>query len=201
LRRQGLKAPIIVIAQDASEDDVVQALDAGANDFVIGAARFAEIAARIRSQQRSYRDRTDVPLTIGPFVFRPIARQLELKNRLRIRLTEKESALLRFLYRAGGRPVARNTLLREVWGYHGETDTHTVETHIYRLRRKIEAGAGPNTLLLNDEGGYRLALTPAVSAPGPRPHTLDRGDSFTTFAYGPNRTRPVAQVSLVEQGT
>ena len=56
----------------------------------------------------------------------------------KIRLTEKETSILKYLYRAGDRPVGRDTLLGEVWGYNAGVTTHTLETHIYRLRQKIE---------------------------------------------------------------
>jgi DNA-binding response OmpR family regulator len=77
------------------------------------------------------------------------------KNR-RIRLTEKEAAILKFLYRAGTRAVARQVLLNEVWGYNAAVTTHTLETHIYRLRQKIEPDPANARLLVTEGGGYRL---------------------------------------------
>ena len=91
------------------------------------------------------------------YTFRPAAKVLQdtVKNR-RIRLTEKECSILKFLYRAGGRPVARQVLLNEVWGYNAAVTTHTLETHIYRLRQKIEQDPANASLLLTEGGGYRL---------------------------------------------
>jgi DNA-binding response OmpR family regulator len=74
----------------------------------------------------------------------------------RIRLTEKEAAILKFLYRAGARAVARQVLLNEVWGYNAGVSTHTLETHIYRLRQKIEPDPTNVRLLITEGGGYRL---------------------------------------------
>ena len=90
-------------------------------------------------------------------MFRPSAKLLmEPARNRKIRLTEKESAILKYLYRAGGRPVGRQVLLNEVWGYNSAVTTHTLETHIYRLRQKIEPDPANARLLLTEGGGYRL---------------------------------------------
>ena len=73
-----------------------------------------------------------------------------------MRLTEKETAILRYLYRAGQRPVSRETLLQEVWGYNSGVTTHTLETHIYRLRQKVEKDAASPAILVTESGGYKL---------------------------------------------
>ena len=77
-------------------------------------------------------------------------------NARKVRLTEKETAILRFLYRAGQLPVSRETLLQEVWGYNSGVTTHTLETHIYRLRQKIEKDAANPEILVTEAGGYKL---------------------------------------------
>jgi DNA-binding response OmpR family regulator len=119
--------------------------------------RLAELTARLRAQIRAHETSEDAVLVIGPYHFRPGSRSLHdpLENR-RIRLTDKEAAVLKYLYRSGGKPVGRQTLLREVWGYAKGASTHTVETHIYRLRRKIEPEATSVRILVNEDGGYRL---------------------------------------------
>jgi DNA-binding response OmpR family regulator len=158
MRRGGLRMPIIMMTGHTSEQDVVRGLDAGANDYVTKPFRLAELAARLRAQIRAHETSDDAVLVIGPYHFHPGARTLHdpLANH-RIRLTDKETAVLKFLYRTGGKPVARRTLLREVWGYAKGASTHTVETHIYRLRRKIEPEPGSVRILVNEDGGYRLA--------------------------------------------
>ena len=163
LRERGLMVPILLLAADGSEAEVVRGLDAGANDFVAMPIRHAELVARLRAQIRAYETSEDAVLTIGPFQFRPATRILQNRQTSeRVRLTDKEAAVLKFLYRAE-EVVPRTTLLHEVWGYNARATTHTVETHIYRLRRKIEPNPGEIALLVNEGGGYRLR----VGAPCP----------------------------------
>lgn len=157
LRAQGVKAPIIMLTGSAEESDIVRGLDSGANDYLAKPFRLSELLARLRAQLRSFENSEDAVFTIGPYVFRPAAKQLlePVKNK-RIRLTDKEAAILKFLYRAAGKPVARQVLLNEVWGYNAAVTTHTLETHVYRLRQKIEPDPAIARLLLTEGGGYRL---------------------------------------------
>ena len=157
LRRQGMRMPIIMLTGSDDEADVVRGLDAGANDYIAKPFRLAELLARVRAQLRIFENSEDAVFTIGPYTFRPSAKLLQepAQNR-RIRLTEKEAAILKFLYRAGTRPVARQVLLNEVWGYNAAVTTHTLETHIYRLRQKIEPDPANARLLVTEGGGYRL---------------------------------------------
>ena len=165
LRRAGMRMPIIMLTGSDEESDVVRGLDAGANDYIAKPFRLAELLARLRAQVRIFENSEDAVFTIGPYTFRPSAKLLQepVKNR-RIRLTEKEAAILKFLYRAGTRPVARQVLLNEVWGYNANVTTHTLETHIYRLRQKIEPDPGNARLLVTEGGGYRLDPTGIVIA-------------------------------------
>ncbi len=157
LRRAGFRMPVVMLTGADSEADVVSGLDAGANDFIVKPFRLNELLARIRAQLRGYDSSEDAVFKVGPYLFRPSAKQLhdQAKGR-RIRLTEKEAAILKFLYRAGGRPVPRTVLLNDVWGYNSNVTTHTLETHIYRLRQKIEPNPAETRLLLTEAGGYRL---------------------------------------------
>ncbi|HTR17323.1 MAG TPA: response regulator transcription factor [Acetobacteraceae bacterium] len=157
LRRQGLRMPIIMLTGSDDEADVVRGLDSGANDYIAKPFRLNELLARLRAQLRIFENSEDAVFTIGPYTFRPSAKLLQepVRNR-RIRLTEKEAAILKFLYRAGTRPVARQVLLNEVWGYNAAVTTHTLETHIYRLRQKIEPDPTNARLLVTEGGGYRL---------------------------------------------
>lgn len=163
LRRDGFKQPILMLTGADTEADAVRGLDSGANDYVTKPFRFGELVARLRAQLRIFENTEDATFAIGPYLFRPAAKLLveEAKNR-KIRLTEKESAILKFLYRAGGRPVGRQILLNEVWGYNAAVTTHTLETHIYRLRQKIEPDPSQARLLLTEGGGYRLDATATV---------------------------------------
>ena len=160
LRRQGLKIPIIMLTGADAEQDVVRGLDAGANDYIAKPFRLNELLARLRAQLRVFDNSEDAVFLIGPYTFRPSAKLLlEPARNRKIRLTEKESAILKYLYRAGGRPVGRQILLNEVWGYNSAVTTHTLETHIYRLRQKIEPDPTNSRLLLTEGGGYRLDAT------------------------------------------
>ncbi len=157
LRRQGLRMPVIMLTGSDDEVDIVRGLDAGANDYIAKPFRLGELLARLRAQLRIFENSEDAVFTIGPYTFRPSAKLLQepTRNR-RIRLTEKEAAILKFLYRAGKRPVPRQVLLNEVWGYNAAVTTHTLETHIYRLRQKIEPDPTNARLLVTEGGGYRL---------------------------------------------
>ena len=157
LRRLGLKMPIIILTGSDDDHDVVRGLEAGANDYIAKPFRLAVLLARLRRQLSTFENSEDAVFPIGPYVFRPAAKLLEerTKNK-RIRLTEKEAAILKYLYKAGTRPVARQVLLNEVWGYNAAVTTHTLETHIYRLRQKIEKDPGSAELLVTEAGGYKL---------------------------------------------
>jgi len=157
LRRDGKRMPIIMLTGADSEDDVVRGLDAGANDYIAKPFRLTELLARLRAQLRVFDNSEDAVFSIGPYLFRPAAKLLlEAVSNRKVRLTEKESAILKHLHRAGGRPVGRQILLNEVWGYNSAVTTHTLETHIYRLRQKIEADPPSPRLLMTESGGYRL---------------------------------------------
>jgi DNA-binding response OmpR family regulator len=156
MRERGIKAPVIMLTASAEESDVVRGLESGANDYIAKPFRINELLARLRAQMRAFETSEDAVFQIGPYSFRPSARQLLDPNGRRIRLTDKEAAILKFLYRASGRPVSRQLLLGEVWGYNAAVTTHTLETHIYRLRQKIEPDTAVSRLLITEGGGYRL---------------------------------------------
>jgi DNA-binding response OmpR family regulator len=163
LRRLGHKMPIVIVADSGETIDIVRALDAGANDYLTRPLRLNELLARLRAQLRSFDNTEAAVLTIGQFTFRPSSKLLQDPARKRrFRLTEKETAILKFLYRAGAQPVARPVLLEKVWGYSPEVETHTLETHIYRLRQKLETNPSNSTLLISEAGGYRLNATVAA---------------------------------------
>ncbi len=157
MRKSGIKCPIIMLTGHDSEADTILGLDAGANDYVTKPFRFGVLLARVRAHLRSHEQSEDAVFKIGPYTFRPSAKILEGEESAKIRLTEKETAILKYLYRAGDRVVGRDVLLHEVWGYNSGVTTHTLETHIYRLRQKIEQDPSNASLLVTETGGYRLA--------------------------------------------
>jgi DNA-binding response OmpR family regulator len=156
LRKGGFKAPVIMLTGQDSESDTILGLEAGANDYVTKPFRFAVLLARIRAQLRQHEQSEDAVFTIGRYTFRPSAKTLTDESGQRIRLTEKETAILKFLYRAGDKVITRDVLLHEVWGYNSGVTTHTLETHIYRLRQKIEREPSKAELLVTESGGYKL---------------------------------------------
>ena len=157
LRANAFKPPIIMLTGQTSDADTVQGLESGANDYVTKPFRFAVLLARIRAQLRQYEQSEDATFSVGHYTFRPSAKMLVDERGQKIRLTEKETAILKYLYRAGERVVTRDVLLHEVWGYNSGVTTHTLETHIYRLRQKIERKPASAELLITEGGGYRLA--------------------------------------------
>ena len=157
LRAGGVATPIIMLTAAAEDDDTVQGLDAGANDYVTKPYKFAVLLARIRAQLRDYEHSEGAVFRLGDYEFRPSAKMLLDPGGKKIRLTEKETNILKYLYRAGEKPVSREELLAEVWGYNAGVTTHTLETHVYRLRQKIESDPANSKLLLTEAGGYRLA--------------------------------------------
>lgn len=156
LRKQGFVGPVIMLTGADSEADTVRGLESGANDYVTKPFRFAVLLARVRAHVRSHEATDQANLTIGPYEFRPALRLLVDAAGKKVRLTDKEAGILRHLFKAGRVAVAREELLREVWGYNSGVTTHTLETHVYRLRQKIEADVGRARLLITEPGGYRL---------------------------------------------
>jgi DNA-binding response OmpR family regulator len=157
MRRNGVRAPIVMLTGADSEADTILGLDAGANDYVTKPFRLGVLLARLRAQLRQHEQSEDAIFTIGPYSFRPSAKLLVAESgKKKVRLTEKETAILKYLLRAGDRATGRELLLNEVWGYNAAVTTHTLETHVYRLRQKIELDPSKAELLITEPGGYRL---------------------------------------------
>ncbi len=157
MRSNGITSPIIMLTGSDTEADTILGLDAGANDYITKPFRIGVLLARIRAKIRQHERCNEAVFSIGSFTFQT-ANKLLLNNETneKIRLTDKETALLKYLYRAGGRVVDRDVLLGEVWGYNAAVDTHTLETHIYRLRQKIERDPPNPEVLVLEPSGYRL---------------------------------------------
>ena len=156
MRQKGVRAPIIMLTGQDGDADTILGLESGANDYVTKPFKFSVLLARTRAHLRSFEQSEDATFRIGPYDFRPSVKLLQTDEGRKVRLTEKETNILKYLYRAGGKSVAREELLSEVWGYNAAVTTHTLETHIYRLRQKVEPDPSNSRLLLTDAGGYRL---------------------------------------------
>ena len=156
LRKNGFKGPVIMLTAQDSDSDTILGLESGANDYVTKPFKFAVLLARIRAQLRQHEQSEDAVFAIGPYSFKPAAKMLIDERGGKVRLTEKETSILKFLYRAGEKVVSRDVLLHEVWGYNAGVTTHTLETHIYRLRQKIEKDPSNAEILVTETGGYKL---------------------------------------------
>ena len=156
MRKNGFKGPIVMLTGNAADSDVILGLDAGANDYITKPFKFAVLLARIRAQLRQHEQSEDAVFTIGHYTFKPASKLLTDEKGTKVRLTEKECSILKYLYRATEKVVSREVLLHEVWGYNAGVTTHTLETHIYRLRQKIEKDPSNSELLVTEMGGYKL---------------------------------------------
>ena len=156
MRKNGFKGPIIMLTAQDTDSDMILGLESGANDYVTKPFRIAVLLARIRAQLRQHEQSEDAVFTIGPYTFKPASKVLLDQDGRKIRLTEKETSILKYLYRSGESVITRDVLLHEVWGYNAGVTTHTLETHIYRLRQKIEQDPSNAELLVTESGGYKL---------------------------------------------
>ena len=156
LRKHGFKSPVIMLTGHDTDSDTILGLEAGANDYVTKPFRFAVLLARIRAQLRQHEQSEDATFSVGPYTFKPSQKLLIDQRGAKVRLTEKEASIIKYLYRADQKVVTRDVLLEEVWGYNSGVTTHTLETHVYRLRQKIERDPSNAEILVTESGGYKL---------------------------------------------
>ena len=156
IRRNGYKGPVIMLTGQTSDSDTILGLDSGTNDYVAKPFRFGVLLARIRAHLRQHEHSEDAVFKVGPYSFKPSAKMLVRDDNKKIRLTEKETAIIKFLLRSGEQIVGRDVLLHDVWGYNAGVTTHTLETHVYRLRQKIERDPSHAEILVTEGGGYKL---------------------------------------------
>lgn len=157
LRAEGVTAPVIMLTAADGDADTILGLESGASDYVTKPFKFNVLLARVRAQLRSHEQSEEAVFRVGPYEFWPGVKLLIDERGRKLRLTDKEASILKYLYRAGAKAVSRDELLAEVWGYNAAVTTHTLETHVYRLRQKIEPDPTATRLLLTEAGGYRLA--------------------------------------------
>ena len=156
IRDQGFVMPILMLTGQDSEADTIDGLEAGANDYIAKPLRLGELLARIRTHLRQYQNQENARIKIGAFHFiqgRKILSHRETGETLN--LTEKESAIIKYLFKKTGTVTPKAELLEEVWGYGDQISTHTLETHIYRLRQKINYVDG-QPFIITKENGYQL---------------------------------------------
>jgi DNA-binding response OmpR family regulator len=157
LRKAGIKSPIIMLTGADTDADTILGLDAGANDYITKPFRMGVLLARLRAHIRQHEQSEDAVFQIGPYAFQPAQKLLlDGETNKKVRLTEKEASILKYLFRAGDKVIGRDVLLNEVWGYNAGVTTHTLETHVYRLRQKIERDPSNARILVTEPGGYKL---------------------------------------------
>jgi len=157
LRKRGLLTPILIVSDQGSDADTILGLDSGGNDYIVKPIRFPSLLARVRAHLRTSEASSTAVIRIGLCEFQPADRIITGLDRQTIQLTEKETQVLRYLFRARGRAVSKQELLVEVWGYSSKVNSHTVETHVYRLRQKIESLSQAGCVLRTEEKGYSLS--------------------------------------------
>jgi len=155
---QNVKCPILLLTEQDEISSTVFGQDARASDYIIKPFKFPILLARMNIQLRMYEKSYDSAFTLGPYTFHPAMKILKTHDNNEIQLTEKETDILKFLYHTVEDVVPRDILLHEVWGYNNSVTTHTLETHIYRLRQKIERNPSAAELLVTETGGYRLKV-------------------------------------------
>ena len=157
IRQEGVRSPIILVAEELGEDVAIDALDAGANDYVLKPFKINVLVAKIRSNIRQFEQSEFAILRFGRFSFKPGDKiLLNNSSKEEVRLTDKETAIIKLLYLSGGEVVTRATLLEEVWGYNTTLTTHTLETHIYRIRQKVGNASSGQDFIASESEGYRM---------------------------------------------
>ncbi|MEE2760294.1 MAG: response regulator transcription factor [Pseudomonadota bacterium] len=157
MRYNGVKSPMIMLTEADTDADTILGREAGANDYITKPFRIGVLMARLRAHIREHEQSEYAVFAIGPYTFRPAAKQLlDNETNKKVRLTDKETSIIKYLFLAGERVVSRDVLLDEVWGYNAGVTTHTLETHVYRLRQKIERNPSNAVLLVTEPNGYRL---------------------------------------------
>ena len=158
LRREGFAKPIVMLIAKNAESDIIEGLEAGANDYVTKPLRMGELLARIHTQLRQFKASDDACFELADLNFVLANKMLHKMECERMQaLTEKETTILKFLYLAFPESVTKDELLTEIWGLQNGLTTHTLETHIYRLRQKI-GRLTKTPIVITTENGYRLEL-------------------------------------------
>ena len=156
LRTAAYKKPIIMLINQKTDLDIPDVQGHEADEYIIKPFRYSVLLKSIETQLYKFKKSENTQYDIGNYVFKPNSKILESNENGSIRLTEKENNILKFLYTHIGNIVSRETLLHEVWGYNSKVTTHTLETHIYRLRQKIEDNPSEACFIITETGGYKL---------------------------------------------
>lgn len=155
LRLNHPRTPIILLQKSDDEKVGSSAL----NNVIFKPLSLDKLLNQIKSGINILENTEDGYLTFNKYIVRPIKKDIyNQRNQEVVKLTEKEVAIIKHLYKCRDRIVTKNELLQEVWGYSPDVSTHTIETHIYRLRQKVEHEDAEAQLILTEDGGYRLKI-------------------------------------------
>ncbi|MEK9645258.1 MAG: response regulator transcription factor [Alphaproteobacteria bacterium] len=150
LRRKGIHVPVIKLTALDRDSDAILGLDLGANDYVTKPFRIGVLLARLRAHMRQHDMSEDASFAVGPYMFRPADKILPGGGKRRdVNLSEKETAILKHLCRAGDAAVGSETLYSEIWDHATSPITLTLQTHIYRLRQKIQDDPAQPAIILS----------------------------------------------------
>ena len=158
LRNRGFDKPILMLTGQDSEDDIVQGLEAGANDYIAKPMRMGELLARMKTHLRQHKLTDDARFQIHGLDFVPSQKTMSSRETgAKIILTEKETMILKMLNKNAPDTVSREVLLSEIWGFQKGLTTHTLETHIYRLRQKLTRLTEASIIATAQDGYYLIA--------------------------------------------
>ncbi len=146
------KAPVFLLTQNENTDANVQ-------HIFTKPLKLRDFLDTLQAGINRFENSSEGYLTFNRYELRPMSKEiLNLRNAELIKLTEKEVSIIKYLYKSQDRIVSKNELLQEVWGYSPDVTTHTIETHIYRLRQKVEHDNPDAQIIITEEGGYLLKI-------------------------------------------
>lgn len=155
IRRCYPKTPVFLLSSEAEEISE----KSNFNIIIAKPLSLDSFLNQLLSQINLLDNSADGYLHFNRYELRPSAKEiLNSRNDEVIKLTEKEVAIIKYLYKARDKIVSKNELLQEVWGYRPDVTTHTIETHIYRLRQKVEHDEAEAQLIMTEDGGYKLKI-------------------------------------------
>lgn len=161
IRQKDRDQAIIMLTAKSSDEDIIEGLSLGADDYVAKPFSVAQLVLRVQAVLRRSRSENTPPksFSLGAELEIDPLNLCAIRNGAQVALTRREAQILQYLHRNSARPVPRDELLNQVWGYARgvELETRTVDIHIAKLRRKIEAEpASPRHLVTVRGAGYRL---------------------------------------------
>lgn len=153
IHEKQLKAPILLLSSAEFKIEEINFI----HDIIKKPIKLSTFLERLKSCINIYENSHSGYLHFGHYTLKPIKKEIfNKKTEETVKLTEKEVAIIKYLYKSQDKIVGKNELLEHVWGYNPDVTTHTIETHIYRLRQKVEHDNVDEQLIITTEGGYRL---------------------------------------------